>query len=388
MSWFSKKEPPKPVAPQKAMPAVQRPAAQGGPQAPVAPATASMSWNATSNATTVGLVVEEGLTSVSENAAMAFSNGQYEQAQSVLTQHLTETRGETEKIIWYLLLDLYQIQRNKTQFEKLAELFAKKFGVSPPSWADQSAQNEVFFSGRNVMVLEGDLDQSITDKSKDFLRVSKAQKTCKFECSRVDLRKSTHEGLNIWLETMRKVRKMKVKAILMGETGIIDTLRTLLQDEGTAGQQIFWLLLLELLQWRGKEEEFEELAFQFATAFDVSPPGFDPEGVMKQDLANEQVEEAVKTAPLPPALLTDGAINEWLDKLSEWMSENPEKHAELPFQHVERLSFEAAGSWSSWAHKDLARARRLRIVQPNHWILVLMNMVNLLSTIKAVGKKA
>jgi hypothetical protein len=391
MSWFSKKAPPKPTPPPpKAVQAVQKPVSSVKPPAstPAVPSTQSQGWHNTSHATTGGLVVEEGLTSVSENAAMAFANGQYEQAQSILTQHLTETRGDTEKIIWYLLLDLYQIQRNKMQFEKLAELFAKKFGVSPPSWADPVTQNESFFSGRNVMVLEGDLDKGIADKAKDFLRVTKDQKTCKFECSRVDLKASTNEGLNIWLETMRKVRKMKAKAVLMGETGIIDTLKALIQKEETQSTQMFWLILLELLQWRGKEEEFEDLAFQFATLFDVSPPGFDADGVMKQDLAIEAAEETIKTAPVPPAVLTEGAMDDWLDKLTEWMAENVEKQAELPFQHVERVSFEAAGSWASWSHKDVVRARRVRIVQPNHWVLVLMNMVNLMALIKAVSKKA
>lgn len=346
-------------------------------------------WTADTSATTGGLVIEESLNSVSENAAMFFANGQYDQAQSTLTQHLNETRGDTEKLIWYLLLDLYQVQRNKAQFEKLAELFAKKFSVSPPSWGDAVTSTETQFSGRNVMVLDGALDKDIEDKAKDFLRVTKEQKVCKIECSRVSLAQSTEEGLKIWLEAMYRVRKVKAKATLMGESGVIESLKEIVELAKTSrsvDKQVYWLLLLELWQWQGKEAEFEDSAFEFAVAYDLSPPGFDVAGVMKGET---DVKEVKKTPPSPPLIMTEGATNEWLDKLTKWLEDNDDgQYAEIKFSHVERLAFEAAGVWSSWAHKDLQRAKRLRLGQPNHWILVLMNMVNLSTHIKAVSRKA
>ena len=319
---------------------------------------------------------------------MFFANGQYDQAQSTLTQHLNETRGDTEKLIWYLLLDLYQVQKNKAQFEKLAELFAKKFGVSPPSWGEASTSIESQFSGRNVMILDGALDAGIEDKAKDFLRVTKEQKVCKIECSRVVLSQSTNEGLKLWLETMWRVRKLKAKATLMGEMGVIESLKEIVNEAKAtrdASKQTHWLLLLELWQWQGKEAEFEDLAFEFAVSYDLSPPGFDANGVMKAD--EESAKDNKKYPPRPPVIMTEGATNEWLDKLTKWFEFAPDGQVEIPFSQVERLSFEAAGSWSSWVHKDLVRAKRLRIGQPNHWVLVLMGMVNLLTHVKAVSRK-
>lgn len=344
-------------------------------------------WESAEN-TTGGLIIEEDKSTVSETATMFFSNGQYDQAQSVLTQHLNETRGDTEKNIWYLLLDLYQIQKNKKQFEKLAELFAKKFNVSPPSWGLMNINQETQFSGRNVIVLDGELDEGIEDKAKDFLKVSKEQKLCKIECSRVNLEKSTVAGLQIWLDTMIRVRKMKIKTTLMGEMGVIDSLKKIVDESRKsqdASKQIYWLLLFELWQWQGREDEFENVALDFAMLYNVSPPGFDISGVVRVE--EEKNEEFKKMAPLPPSIMTEGATNEWLDKLSKWMEDNKDMNAEIPFNGVERMTYDAAGAWSSWTHKDLVRVKRIRLVQPNHWILTLMNMVGLLSHIKAVNKK-
>jgi hypothetical protein len=338
--------------------------------------------------TTEGLVVEEGLNSVADTAAMFFANGQYDSAQSTLTQHLNETRGDTDRIIWYLLLDLYQIQKNKPQFEKLAELFAKKFGVSPPSWQEMKNQETTYFSGRNVIVLEGALDINIQDKVKDFIKTARAQKTCKIECSRVDVEQSTIDGLNLWVNMMKSVRQYKLQAVLMGEVGTIEYLKNLMSDENKNQVQPYWLLLLELYQWRGQEQEFEDLAFDFAVKFELSPPGFDIEGVMKSDAFEDVLAEKAKQMPIPPTVLTEGVMNDWLEKLSLWLCENPTQNAEIDLKSVERLSFEAAGSFSAWAHKDLNRAKRVRLVQPNNWVLVVMNMVNLLNVIKAVAKKS
>jgi ABC-type transporter Mla MlaB component len=348
----------------------------------------SNQWSPTM-ATTAGLTVEEGLTSIGETAAMAFANGNYDQAQSVLTQHLNETRGNTEKTIWHLLIDLYQIQRNKGQFDKLADLYAKKFSTSPPSWKELELEQKSFYSGRNVIVLEGGLDVEISDKVKDFLKVTKSLKTCKIECSRVDIEKSDPTGLMLWLDAMRQVRRFGAKAVLMGETSIMPHLaRQVEESRENFGEhtQVYWLLLLELLQWQGKEAEFEDLAFDFASSYDVSPPGYDASGNMQKDGQAEK-RLGADGPPQPPALLTEGALHTWLDGVEKWAKDKDAAMLEFSFSNVERITFEAVGAWSSWAHQHAPLARRMRINQPNHWVLVIMNMVNLLQTIKATNRQ-
>jgi ABC-type transporter Mla MlaB component len=382
MSWFKKKTPSSEKTVQQT--AVQTSAPNVNT---VNSAKPKANWSPTM-ATTAGLTVEEGLTSIAETAGMAFAGGNYDEAQAILTQHLNETKGATEKIIWHLLIDLYQIQKSKPQFEKVADFYAKKFNTSPPSWKETEDENKNVFSGRNVMVLDGILRQEIEDKVKDFLKITKTQKVCKIECSRVDIERSEIVGLTLWLETMRQVRKFQAQATLMGETGIVAQLTQKIdavRDGASQMDQIYWLLKLELLQWQGKEAEFEDLAFEFASTYDVSPPGYDASGVMQIEAGISDAHDA-RLPPKAPAILTEGALNTWMDAIDKWAANNEEGAIEVHFGHVERISFEAVGFWSSWAHQNQKTAKRLRVIQANNWVVVLMNMVNLLQTIKVINK--
>lgn len=322
---------------------------------------------------------------VANDSATAFANGDYEKAQSILITHLNEAHGNTSKLVWHLLFDLYQVRKNKNQFEKLAFLFAKKFDVSPPSWVDLSIENESLFSGRNIMILEGDLDKSIYEKSKDFLRVAKRQKNCKFECSKVDISSSTEDGLKIWLETMRSARSLKVNSVLMGETGIMENLKKLISEDETKENQIFWLLLLELMQWRGKESEFEELAFLFAKEFNISPPGYEKTEAMS--LFKAENKATLRKIATPPSILTAGVMNDWIKVLSIWIKNNPEKQADINFQNVERMSFDATNILSQWSDNNPTMVTNIRIIQPNQLILILMVMMGITNSIKIVNKK-
>ena len=46
--------------------------------------------------------------------------------------------------------------------------------------------------------------------------------------------------------------------------------------QGKAGGEGAWLLSLELLQWQHEQAKFDERAVEFAVAFEVSPPSWEP----------------------------------------------------------------------------------------------------------------
>ena len=319
---------------------------------------------------------------VADDAVLLFAQGKAEEAKTLLTQHLTEKRGDTDQLVWMLVLDMYQMQRNKAQFEKVAEMFAKKFGVSPPSYETAPKEEAAFFSGRNVMILDGGLTGEIADKAKDFLKSSREKKTCRLDCGRVNLEESQEAGLRLWLDTMKKLRQYKVQAVLMGDSAILEQLYKKIE---ATDEQIMWLLLFELLQWSGKETVFEDFAYRFAVKFDLSPPGFDPEGCMKTPATSRQMKTAVDV-PKPSDVLTEAQMNDWLDKVDRLLQEQDGVILESDWSHVERVTFEAAGNFSAWATRKKQEAKRLKISGANQWALAILNMVNALEKVR-IGKR-
>src|SRR5437868_267437 len=58
-----------------------------------------------------------------------------------------------------------------------------------------------------------------------------------------------------------------------------EKIRRALEQSATQGRgaaEGYWILLLELLQWQHEHEVFEERAIEFAVAFEVSPPSWEP----------------------------------------------------------------------------------------------------------------
>lgn len=327
---------------------------------------------------------------VAENAALAYANGKTELAMETLTDHLNETKGATKQIIWYLLMDLHQIQKKRTQFEKTAEMFARRFDVSPPSWSDELNNRNRYSSGRNVIIFDGALDGEMKEKIEDFLKISRDLKQCRLDCGRVDLDHSTNEGLKIWHHTMEQIRESSVKAVLMGDIGIVEQLKEIIQkpDLDKERKRLFWLILLELLQWEGREDEFEDLGFEYAMFYDISPPGWDMNGIMKTEEGEFDASGQKVPRPEVPDEITESIMQTLLHNIQLWLAQQPEDTLyEANFQFVTRITFEAAGYFSEWVNKNPEDAARIVVKHPNHWVLVLFFMTNLLDRLNIEYKK-
>jgi ABC-type transporter Mla MlaB component len=117
----------------------------------------------------------------------------------------------------------------------------------------------------------------------DFSRIAMIDETGADECAHI-------------LAGARKAkRKLQVSSV--------DTLIALLQDlnRATHSRAVHWLLLLELYQTLGQQDNFEDLAVDYAVRFEVSPPSW----------SEVQAAEVVQAAPVEPrddALRLSGEI--------------------------------------------------------------------------------
>lgn len=292
--------------------------------------------------------------SISDEVATLYAEGETKYAVELLIKHIHENQGKVDKRFWFMLMDIYQVTDQKGAFEKVALLFAKTFSCSPPSWLEKSEDsNKMTVGGKNMLIIDGPLKNDNETRFKEFLKSAREEKFCRIEASRLKFDSSDVSGLEAFLRLMTDLRKYKITSLLMGDNHVLQFCKQyILSQEGKTlnsnfvrNETLFWLLTLEIYQWKGRENDFEELALEYAMKFDESPPGYDYKNVMK--LSASQINEAEAAAARNKVTLVEKNLNSnnlasLLGIIEEQMKTG--MRAEVEFGHVERVDFACASS--------------------------------------------
>lgn len=206
-----------------------------------------------------------------EEAAILFANGQDDAARAVLESAVDVYRSGPGERLWLMLFDFYQLAGTRAPFDALAIDYARSFEKSPPAWRDHhpSASAEAAFGSQRFA---GDL---CGDNEAAFAAVAQAlERNRRLRLDLSTLARLDAPGSARLLALLQQARKARHELEIVGR----DTLAALLEacvEVGRAEDQACWLLLLEVYQWRGQYESFEELAINYAVTFEVSPPSWE-----------------------------------------------------------------------------------------------------------------
>jgi ABC-type transporter Mla MlaB component len=330
-------------------------------------------------------MVNVSSSSFTESVATIYAEGETGVAIDRLKEHINEKRGVVEPRIWYMLMDAYQITNNQMAFEKAAVAFSNLFEQSPPSWGTSNGTGKKgVLAGKNIMILEPHFKQEYTERFKDFLKSAKEESFCRINVSQCKFEQSDFSALLQFHKLLIDLRKAKVMGILMGDNNIINfckiyinpnvTNRTL-KDEFVQNESFFWLLYLELLQWKGKHEEFDNVAIQYAMKFEISPPDWDDNGVMTFDKNEEENNES--SYSVIDRVINSNNIQNLLDVIKADFSKGDK--SELELSQVDRIDFASAGAISHfiqelWTEPE-HRQKEVIFKYPNEMILTLLEMV-------------
>lgn len=336
--------------------------------------------------------------SLAEEIATLFSEGEQTTAIKIITDHLNEHKGNVDKRFWYMLMDGHQVAGNRQSFEKVALAFSHKFETSSPSWFSNTSEPKpvTMMAGKNIIILEPNFKVSQTEKLKEFLRASREEKFCRINVSQCKFEMSEPAALQALYKLFKDLRKYEVKAVLMGDNNLINFCKAYinpsadnkaLKPEFLALEELFWLLYLEILQWKGRQEDFENIALDYAMKFEISPPGWEDNGVMKIEVVAEKSDE--ESQELVEKVLNSNNIQSLLDIIKNKF-ETSEK-CEVEFGHVERIDFASAGSISFfiqelWSEEKFAN-KKVILRHPNEMILTLLEMVGATEFIEIIPRK-
>lgn len=296
---------------------------------------------------------------VRHDAAVLWARGESRKAITSLIERINETNGHCDAKIWLCILDLYCIENQQAAYEKLAVFFSNRFHFSPPSWEKKTGEHSKKSAGqwRNALVIEGSPLDIRDEKIRDFLRASKEQGESRIDFSRMRLDISEvvmDMEIKKLLEIMQRLRRIKCPTLLMGETEMMDRLGAVLRGaekemesyvppdgpfdiQNTPGGMA-WMMLFEILQWRGREREFNTMAMEFAARYNFCPIGYDPQMAIALPPTSQADEKetdfglALSDTILDVGPLIEYIGNQWEDNIG----------VDIDFSQVKRLSYEAA----------------------------------------------
>lgn len=319
----------------------------------------------------MGINVDQGGDQVQgdvEHVVVLFANGQEAAARSLLETLIRAYPGIEGKRFWFLLFDLLQCVGDKAAFDKFAVEFAHACETSPPAWRQTEQQVVVRKSnGQSVFVLQGVLTEEGAQPVADLARLIEQNKPVKVDCGK--LIGCDDEVAGQLAALLSDARKRGVALTLEQVDGFMSRLNERLVA-GDQSRAPAWLLLLELLQRHGSQEQFEERAVDYAVTFELSPPSW--EATPKA----APVAVAHDAEPQDDACYLSGDLKNCRFEDLVPVLENTELPI-IDFSGVRRMDFFSAGQLVNRIAPYKAQGREIVIRSPNHLVAELMAVVGL-----------
>ncbi len=335
--------------------AVARPgtAAERVPAEPAAPDItvgqgSMIEWSAPGQPAFEVAPANPGLCEVLENAALFYASGKPDFARTTLEHGVqTDHDARTSPLAWLALFDLLQRAADRAAFDRMAMLYVVEFERSAPAWEERtSATPGPKAVPGGYVVLSGKLTAASAAQV-DALKRAVAKNIPKI---RLDLSKVTEfddAGSLLLAGALEHARRARLALEILQADKLRRALETAVR-QGREGGEGAWLLSLEFLQWHNERSAFEDRAIEFAVAFELSPPSWEPPPVTAAIVAPDAAASAAAAAPAAEGeavrlsgILVGSAVPQ-LAKLAEHARGRP--IVPLDLTEVERIDFVCAGA--------------------------------------------
>jgi anti-anti-sigma regulatory factor len=323
-----------------------------------------------------------GLCAVLENAALLFANGQDAEARSVLEEGVaTDPEAKISPLAWLALFDLLQRAGDRAAFDALAMQFVLQFERSAPSWeeAAKARASEAGgaaggyiaiagkLSGRNASQLDGlkrALEKCVPRARIDLSSVNGFDDAGAGQLA-ADLARARNQRMELAIERADKLRSALEEAVATGREG----------GEGA------WLLSLELMQWAHEQAAFDERALQFAIAFEVSPPSWEPPPGARR-ASSPPAETSGSSADETPdgdAVAFEGVLAGAAPPVLAKLSDFAARHAlvAIDMSGVERIDFICAGALTNVVTRVESQGKSVQIAGATPIVRALLLLIGI-----------
>ncbi len=308
-----------------------------------------------------------GLCAVLENAALLYASGHTTPARAQLEEGVqNDYDSKQSPLAWLALFDILQRVADRTAFEQLALQYVVQFERSAPAW-DESAKSQP--SQKAVVGGYVPITGNLSAESLPQIENLKRAIARNIPGSRLDLTSVAgfdDAGARLLADTLATARKQSFPLILQRPEKLRTALDAMIK-QGRDGGEGAWLLSLELLQFQYDQATFDDRAVEYAVAFELSPPSWEPPP--RPDLGTAPVgsgarlEDERAVADVDMLVLNGvlaGSITPQLAQLHEFA----QRRAVVPIDMsaVERIDFVAAGALVNAINRTETQRKAIQFV--------------------------
>jgi anti-anti-sigma regulatory factor len=262
-------------------------------------------------------------------------------------------------LAWLALFDLLQRQGDRAAFDKLALQYVMQFERSAPAWEGDTSAVSPRVVGGSVF-LTGSVTAAAATQIEGIRRAVSRQT----HGARIDLTAVTDfddTGARLLANALAEARRAGLGLQVLIGPKLDAALATACKGGRAAGEGA-WLLSLELLQWTNDRAAFEDSAIEFAMAFELSPPSWEPSLSVAAPAKPEESRDTdvleVEGEPLKWSGVMTGAVSPSLGKLADSMHSSAVVAVDM--SDVERIDFVCAGALLNLINRSNRRERRFR----------------------------
>jgi anti-anti-sigma regulatory factor len=320
-----------------------------------------------------------GLCAILENAALLYANGQSQTAREVLERGIVDDDdARVSPLAWLALFDVLKRADERAAFDQLALQYVVAFERSAPAWeeggsrlrpgARPAAGGYVGFTGK--------LTASHAAQIANLLTASYKQPQV-----RVDLGSLTgadDAGAKLLADALAQLRKRKYPLVLQHPEKIRRALDQSVNQGKSAGEG-YWVLLLELLQWQNDHVAFEDRAIEFAIAFEVSPPSWEPPVAVTMAAASAGVPDAAAAQDNAETLVWSGTLTGSSDvQLAKFAHFREGRHMiPIDMTAVDRIDFVCAGALLNAISRAESQRKSVQIVGATPIVRALLLLIGI-----------
>ena len=318
-----------------------------------------------------------GLCAVLENAALLYASGQIAPARQLLEQGVASDHdAKLSPLAWLALFDLMQRANDRNAFDQLSLQYVVQFERSAPAWEDTGKPASSKATGGYVAVT-GKLTGASAPQIEGLKRAIDKGVTQ----ARIDLAQVTgfdDEGAKLLAQALAAARKRQLPFSLQRSEKLRIALGQAIKHGVEAGEGA-WLLALELMQWMQDRETFENVAVDFAVAFELSPPSWEPPPEPPQAVDPALAAEAVAAPQEGDTLVWSGVMTgNALPQLAQLM-EYAQRRAVVPIDMaaVERIDFVCAGALLNAINRVEAQRKAVQILGVSPIVRALLLLIGI-----------
>jgi ABC-type transporter Mla MlaB component len=308
--------------------------------------------------------------------ALLYAADYTDAALAMLREAVQEKDGSAPHF-WLMLLDLCQLRGMQKEFEDLAMKYVVKFERSPPPWNSIFSQPE----GRrkekreasDYFVLNRVGEANLAAEIKKLVAFAAGQSSVRLDVGK--LKKIAPDEAGLLADTLVNFRKAGIAVRFNSVNNLTEMLKEAIRTNSTAEYQACWLLLFEIFQRQGQQEEFEELGLEYAVGFEMSPPSWEAllSDVAPADTpAAEEEEAVVNDFPLRGVISTSSG--DQLQQLRNYAAGRDEAHVNMA--GVQRIDFDALGAFMELLSGLHHASKKIVLFDVNEMLFPLLEACN------------